>query len=119
MALLNAKGVPSFHTTRWNDRHQRRRKVGAKRTGRLFLLCPVLIGLCSAFLLAAQDCLDDAQDLTQSFFLYLCRTPGPGSGVDRLKNKFRSFLLASFENHLSDAADRARRLKRGRRQGIY
>jgi biotin operon repressor len=34
-------------------------------------------------------------------------------GVDRLKGKFRSFLLASFQNHLSDAADRARRLKRG------
>jgi hypothetical protein len=34
-------------------------------------------------------------------------------GFDRLKGKFRSFLLASFQNHLSDAADRARRLKRG------
>jgi hypothetical protein len=33
--------------------------------------------------------------------------------VDRLKRKFRSFLLASFQNHLSDAADRNRRLKRG------
>jgi RNA polymerase sigma factor (sigma-70 family) len=29
------------------------------------------------------------------------------------KVKFRSFLLASFQNHISDAADRARRLKRG------
>ena len=29
------------------------------------------------------------------------------------KGKFRSFLLASFQNHLSDAVDRARRLKRG------
>jgi RNA polymerase sigma factor (sigma-70 family) len=35
------------------------------------------------------------------------------TGVDRLKGKFRSFLLASFQNHLSDAGDRARRLKRG------
>ena len=26
------------------------------------------------------------------------------SGVDRLKGKFRSFLLASFQNHISDAA---------------
>ena len=34
-------------------------------------------------------------------------------GVDRLKGKFRSFLLSSFQNHLSDAADRARRVKRG------
>jgi hypothetical protein len=35
------------------------------------------------------------------------------TGVDRLKGKFRSFLLASFQNHLSDAGDRAGRLKRG------
>jgi hypothetical protein len=35
------------------------------------------------------------------------------TGVDRLKGKFRSFLLASFQNHLSDAVDRARCLKRG------
>jgi hypothetical protein len=31
----------------------------------------------------------------------------------RLKGKFRSFLLASFQNHLSDQIDRTRRLKRG------
>ena len=35
------------------------------------------------------------------------------TGVDRLKGKFRSFLLASFQNHLSDVGDRAGRLKRG------
>ena len=54
---------------------------------------------------------DDAQDLTQSFFLHLLQQQAL-SGVDRLKGKFRSFLLASFQNHLSDAGDRARRLKR-------
>jgi RNA polymerase sigma factor (sigma-70 family) len=55
---------------------------------------------------------DDAQDLTQSFFLHLLQQQAL-SGVDRLKGKFRSFLLASFQNHLSDQADRSRRLKRG------
>ena len=55
---------------------------------------------------------EDAQDLTQSFFLHLVEHRA-FKGVDRLKGKFRSFLLASFQNHLSDAADRARRLKRG------
>jgi len=33
--------------------------------------------------------------------------------VDRLKGKFRSFLLASFQNYLSIQAHRARCLKRG------
>jgi hypothetical protein len=48
----------------------------------------------------------------QSFFLHMVEHRA-FKGVDRLKGKFRSFLLASFQNHLSDAADRARRLKRG------
>jgi len=55
---------------------------------------------------------DDAQDLTQSFFLHVLEHRA-FSGVDRLKGKFRSFLLASFQNHISDAADRAHRFKRG------
>jgi DNA-directed RNA polymerase specialized sigma24 family protein len=55
---------------------------------------------------------DDAQDLTQGFFLYLLEQRALAA-VDRLKGKFRSFLLASFQNHLSDQVDRARRLKRG------
>ena len=55
---------------------------------------------------------DDAQDLTQGFFLHLLKHRAL-TGVDPLKGKFRSFLLASFQNHLSDAGDRARRLKRG------
>jgi RNA polymerase sigma factor (sigma-70 family) len=55
---------------------------------------------------------DDAQDLTQAFFLHLLEHRALAR-VDRLKGKFRSFLLASFQNHLSDAAEHARRLKRG------
>ena len=54
---------------------------------------------------------DDAQDLTQGFFLHLLEQRSL-AGVDRLKGKFRSFLLASFQNHLSDPFDRAHRLKR-------
>src|ERR1700738_1382039 len=55
---------------------------------------------------------DDAQDLTQGFFLHVVEHRAL-TGVDRLKGKFQSFLLASFQNHLSDAGDHARRLKRG------
>ena len=55
---------------------------------------------------------EDAQDLTQGFYLHLLERKAL-TGVDRLKGKFRSFLLASFQNHLSDVGDRARRYKRG------
>jgi RNA polymerase sigma factor (sigma-70 family) len=54
----------------------------------------------------------DAQDLTQGFFLSLMERETL-SQVDQLKGKFRSFLLASFQNYLSVEAQRARCLKRG------
>jgi RNA polymerase sigma factor (sigma-70 family) len=55
---------------------------------------------------------DDAQDLTQGFFLHLLTHRALGH-VDPLKGKFRSFLLASLQNFLSTESDRARCLKRG------
>jgi RNA polymerase sigma factor (sigma-70 family) len=57
----------------------------------------------------------DAQDLTQSFFAHLIEHK-IYARVDRRKGKFRSFLLASLKNFLSDAYDRERRLKRGGQQ---
>src|SRR5215469_2008676 len=54
---------------------------------------------------------DDAQDLIQGFFLHLLEHRAL-TGVDRLEGKFRSFLLASLQNYLSDELDRARCLKR-------
>ena len=55
---------------------------------------------------------EGAQDLMQGFFLHLLEHRAP-AGVNRLKGKFRSFLLASLQNYLSDELDRARCLKRG------
>src|ERR1700751_2360796 len=57
---------------------------------------------------------EDAEDLTQGFFLHLLEHQALAR-VDRLKRKFRSFLLASFQNYLSIQAHRARCLKRGGR----
>jgi DNA-directed RNA polymerase specialized sigma24 family protein len=55
---------------------------------------------------------DDAQDLTQGFLLHLLehRTI---ARADRLKGKFRSFLLGSFKNYLCKETSRAHVLKRG------
>ena len=55
---------------------------------------------------------DDAQDLTQSFFAYLIERK-IYARADRQKGRFRSFLLASLKNFLADASDRERTLKRG------
>lgn len=54
----------------------------------------------------------DAQDLTQAFFAYLIEHR-IYARTDREKGKFRSFLLGSFKNFLSDARDRETALKRG------
>jgi DNA-directed RNA polymerase specialized sigma24 family protein len=55
---------------------------------------------------------EDAQDLVQGFFLHVLEYKAL-SRVDRSKGKFRSFLLASLQNYLSNEADRAHCLKRG------
>jgi DNA-directed RNA polymerase specialized sigma24 family protein len=54
----------------------------------------------------------DAQDLTQGFFAYLLEHK-IYKRADPERGKFRSFLLASYKNFLSDMRDRAQALKRG------
>lgn len=54
----------------------------------------------------------DAQDLTQGFFLHLLENR-TFARADQRRGKFRSFLLACFQNYLSVQAQRARSLKRG------
>jgi len=56
--------------------------------------------------------LADTQDLVQGFFLHLLDHKALAE-VDPRKGKFRSFLLASIKNYLSNEADRSRCLKRG------
>jgi RNA polymerase sigma-70 factor (ECF subfamily) len=55
---------------------------------------------------------EDARDLTQGFFFSLLERKSLQQ-VARRKGKFRSFLLASLKNYLSDEFDRKKSLKRG------
>jgi RNA polymerase sigma factor (sigma-70 family) len=57
----------------------------------------------------------DAQDLTQGFYLHLLEHRALKQ-ASPLKGKFRSFLLASFQNFILNEASRARCLKRGGNQ---
>jgi RNA polymerase sigma factor (sigma-70 family) len=54
----------------------------------------------------------DAQDLTQDFFAQFLER-GSVATADPGKGRFRSFLLASMNNFLSDSWDKARAQKRG------
>ncbi len=55
---------------------------------------------------------EDAQDITQGFFLHLLERSDL-AGLDREKGKFRSFLLASLKHYISNHRDRKRTKKRG------
>jgi RNA polymerase sigma factor (sigma-70 family) len=57
---------------------------------------------------------EDAQDFVQGFFEHLIGSRGLSS-VDRAKGRFRSFLLASFQNFMAAETRRARAEKRGGR----
>jgi RNA polymerase sigma-70 factor (ECF subfamily) len=54
----------------------------------------------------------DAEDLTQEFFLHVCRH-STFARADQLRGRFRSFLLGALVKFLSNEADRARAQKRG------
>src|SRR6476659_6007517 len=107
-----AGGAGLFHTTRWtlvmaaaHDQSQ---------TGRAALaaLCQIYWYPLYAFARRRGHSSHDAQDLTQGFFLHILEHRAL-SGVDRLKGKFRSFLLACFQNYLLVETQRAHSLKRG------
>ena len=107
-----AEGAASFHTTRWTIvmRAVQNQTLGGQSA--LAQLCRNYWYPLYMFARRRGHSPEDAQDLTQAFFLHLLEQRAL-AGVDRLKGKFRSFLLASSQNHLSDQVDCARSLKRG------
>src|SRR6266566_5104094 len=56
--------------------------------------------------------IEDAQDLTQDFFLMILETNWLRQ-ADKGRGRFRSLLLKSLQNFLHNAADKNRTLKRG------
>ena len=107
-----AEGAASFHTTRWTIGMRAAQSQAPGGASALAQLCRTYWYPLYMFARRRGYSPEDAQDVTQGFFLHLLEHRAL-AGVDRLKGKFRSFLLASFQNHLSDQVDRARRFKRG------
>jgi RNA polymerase sigma-70 factor (ECF subfamily) len=109
---LPTEGAASFHTTHWTIVIRAAQSQTQGGQSALAELCRLYWYPLYIFARRRGHSPDDAKDLTQGFFLHVVEHRAL-TGVDRLKGKFRSFLLASFQNHLSDSVDRARRLKRG------
>jgi RNA polymerase sigma factor (sigma-70 family) len=101
-----------FHTTRWTLVMASAHDQGPAGRAALAAFCQTYWYPLYAFARRLGHSPPDAQDLTQGFFLHVLEHRAL-SQVDRLKGKFRSFLLTCFRNYLSVQALRAHRLKRG------
>src|SRR4029077_8260782 len=109
-----AGGVNRFQTTRWSVVLVSAQSQAPGYKQALADLCKLYWYPLYAFIRHRGYSPEDAQDLVQGFFLLLIEYKAL-SRVDRSKGKFRSFLLASLQNYLSNEADRSHCLKRGGR----
>jgi RNA polymerase sigma-70 factor (ECF subfamily) len=101
-----------FHTTRWSAVLLSAQSQAPGSQAALADLCRIYWYPIYAFIRQRESSPEDAQDLTQGFFLHLLEHKALRQ-VSPVKGKFRSFLLASLQNYLSDQADSRRCLKRG------
>ena len=103
---------PRFHTTRWSAVLLSAQSQAPGSQAALADLCRIYWYPIYAFIRRRGSSPEDAQDLTQGFFLHLLEHKTLRH-VSPVKGKFRSFLLASLQNYLSDQADSLGCLKRG------
>jgi RNA polymerase sigma factor (sigma-70 family) len=101
-----------FRTTRWSVVLLSAKTQACGAQAALADLCELYWYPLYAFVRRRGYSAEDAQDLTQGFFLSLLerkslRQVGPEKG------RFRSFLLASLKHYLADQFDRDQSLKRG------
>ena len=106
------EGGASFATTHWSVVAQSALTNVTEAENALAKLCETYWPPIYSFIRRRGYSPADAQDLTQSFFAFFLRTKAYAR-TDRLHGKFRSFLLASVKNFLSDHWDRDRAIKRG------
>ena len=113
-----AGGANRFHTTRWSVVLLSAQSQASGCQEAFAELCRLYWYPLYGFIRHRGYSPEDAQDLAQGFMLHLIERKTL-SRIDRSKGKFRSFLLASLQNYLSNEADRARCLKRGGQVEIF
>lgn len=99
-----------FRTTRWSVVLSARRGEGGSREA-LEWLCQTYWYPLFAYVRRQGHSADEAQDLTQGFFLRLLE-PDFLQNVDPEFGRFRAFLLASIKHFLSNQRERERALMR-------
>ena len=105
-------GRGRFRTTRWSVVLAARGSDQPQARDAMATLCGVYWYPLYAFVRSRGSPPEEAEDLTQAFFAHLLEKDALRQ-VDPSKGRFRSFLLASFRNFLTDEWTRQRAGKRG------
>jgi RNA polymerase sigma factor (sigma-70 family) len=101
-----------FHTTRWSVVASAAKRASPRNQEALTELCNRYWYPIYAFARRRGYDAHDSQDLTQSFFQHLIGQNSLNRATPA-RGKFRTFLLASFQNHISHFREKARAIKRG------
>ena len=112
MARMAAVPTSRFQTTRWSLVLTAAGKPTIEARAALAALCRTYWHPVYSFVRRSGYQPDQAQDLTQGFFLVLLEKHYVGD-ADRQRGRFRSFLLTSVKHFLANERDRANSLKRG------
>ena len=113
----SAQHGSQFAATRWSVVLAAGEATGSQRRQALEELARVYWFPLYSFIRRRGHEAAEAEDLTQGFFAHLLEKNALAK-VDRDLGKFRSFLLASLQNYMSDEWDKSRRLKRGGGQKV-
>jgi RNA polymerase sigma factor (sigma-70 family) len=109
-----APGHARFDATRWSVVLEAAQSRAAGGPEALARLCERYWPPLYAFARRRRHGPEDAQDLVQGFFQHLIESRALGT-IDQAKGRFRSFLLASFQNFTTMERRRACAEKRGGR----
>ena len=109
-----AAGKPVFATTHWSVVLATADQASSQSTQALEQLCRTYWYPLYAYVRRRGYSPEDAEDLTQEFFLRLLRKNYLAQ-VDPSKGKFRSFLLAAINHIMANEWDRTNAVKRGGR----
>ena len=101
-----------FHTTRWSLVLAAGQRSTPNSQDALDALCRTYWYPLYAYVRRRVCAVDEAQDLTQSFFLQVLDKNYLGDAQPE-RGKFRAFLLTAFKNFLANEWDKAKALKRG------
>ena len=112
-----SQNAGQFATTRWSVVVEAGRRSSPKATEALATLCAIYWFPLYAYVRRQGYSADDAQDLTQGFFVHLLEKQ-TFKVADRERGRFRSFLLASMKNFLANEWRRDTAQKRGGEQSV-